>query len=239
MKKILTIITGVLFACMVNAQETDNVAKWDFPVRYGTPEWEKLESFEERMMAYNIPDELIRKISTPELVKVCLAYPEWRLIHAFDDRRTGLSYIMSQFNGFHELLSRRDATKELIRVYAKMDPLAIEDDWTAVQKGRYVFNISYVELMLSVRRVIENLDEQDRQALSNEVVLKYRQKKQRPDVYGLWELSPIAGLGLNIIDRDGEFSKNDAKLRSLKQHFITDDMEVLDRIFESVNSQKK
>ena len=43
----------------------------------------------------------------------------------------------------------------------------------------------------------------DRRVLSDEVVLKYSQKRQRPDVYGLWELFPIVGLCLNIIDRDG------------------------------------
>jgi hypothetical protein len=234
MYKFLLIIAIGFLACTVNAQVSENVVTWDYPVNPSTPGWFDL-SFEEKILAYNIPDEILKKISTAELVKVCFAYPDWGIIHAYNDRITGLSNLMRQFNGFYELVDRKDAAKELIKYYAGMDPLSIGKDWTDVQKGFYCFHIYHIELLLSVRRIIDQLDDRDRQVLLDEVALKYNQKKQRPDVYGVWELSPVAGLCLNIIDRDGENSKNDTKLLSLKRNFVTDDMKVLDSVFELAN----
>ena len=146
--------------------------------------------------------------------------------------------MISQFNGFQELFSRNDAVKELIKVYSNVDPLAIGKDWTLLQKGNYSFQINCIELLLSHGMIIEKLDVQDTQTLLNEVVRKYNQKKQLPDVYSLWSLSPTAGLCLCILDKDGNFSKNDVKLLSLKRTFLSEDIEVLNKVVESVNSNK-
>ena len=201
---------------------------WNFPVNPSTPEWKGLKSYEEQLQAYNIPEEMIKEISTEELLKVCLAYPEWGIINAFNSRRIGLNNMMSRFNGFRELLAREDAAKELIKVYSNIDPLAIGDDWTLLQKGEYSFQINCVELLLSHGRMIDKLDAQDIQNLQNEAILKYEQKKQLSDV-SLWDLSPTAGLHLSLLDKNGEFSKNDTKLLLLKFYFMAEDIEVLDR----------
>ena len=240
MKSRILIIIFCLFACVLNAQTTDEKrTTWDYPVKPGTEEWKKLKSYEEQLSAYNIPNEIIKIISTAELVKICLAYPEWGVIDAFNNRRIGLNNMMSQFNGFQELFSRNDAAKELIKVYSSVDPLAIGKDWTLLQKGNYSFQINCIELLLSHGMIIEKLDVQDTQTLLNEVVGKYNQKKQLPDVYSLWSLSPTAGLCLCVVDKDGYFSKNDAKLLSLKRTFMSEDIEVLNKVVESVNINKK
>ena len=49
------------------------------------------------------------------------------------------------------------------------------------------------------------------------------------------QLSPIAGLSMSLINRDREFPRNDVQLLSFKRYFITDNIEVLDRVVESVN----
>ena len=233
MYKFLLIIAISFLACTVNAQVSESVVTWDFPVRYGTEEWKTLKSYEEQLLAYNIPDEIIKKISTAELVKVCLAYPEWGVITFFNDLSQGLVMIMQNFNGFYELIDRKDAAKELIKVYSTLEPLAIRKDWTLEQKMRHNFHINHVELLLSLNRVVEQFDDRDRQILLDEVALKYNQKKQLPDVYWLGNLTPTARLCLKIIDKDGELSKNDTELQLLKYYTNTSDIKVLDRVFES------
>ena len=236
-KKLLffSIIVLDLFVCIVNAQtESEKKLTWDYPLRYGMPGWETLKTYEERLNAYNIPVEIIKNISTEELINVCLAYPNFKVIHAYNDRRTGLNKMMRHFNGFTELFARNDAAKELIKLYSKVDPLAIGDDWTLLQQGRYGFYINYIELLLAHEMIIEKLDEQDTHVLLNEVAAKYQLKKQRSDVYALWGLSPTAGLCLSILDKSGEFSRNNDKLLLLKQTFMSDEIAVLDSIVESI-----
>jgi len=235
--KNLFIIFLIMVSFAIKAQ--DNNLTWNFPINPSTPEWKELKSYDEQLSAYNIPERMIKNISTPELVKICLAYPEWGIINAFNDRRIGLNNMMSQFNGFSELFARNDAAKELIKVYSRLDPLAIGKDWTLLQKGNYSFSINCVELLLSQGLIIDKLDEQDIQVLLDMAVLKYESKKQVPDVYSLWSLSPTAGLCLSILDKDGKFSRNNKKLLSLKQTFMTEDIEVLDSVIGLANHSEK
>jgi len=224
-------------AFVANAQTiAETKITWNFPINPDTPEWKELKSYEEQLLAYNIPEEIIKSISTQELVKVCLAYPEWGIIEAFNNRRIGLNNMMSHFNGFHELFARTDAAKELIKVYSTLEPLAISKDWTLLQKGLHGFHINCVELLLAHSMIVEKLDAQDTQILLDEVILKYRKKKQLPDVYSLWGLSPTVGLGLSLFDKDGSFSKNDTKLLSLKSTFMCEEIEVLDRVMRTVDN---
>ncbi|MBK7133895.1 MAG: hypothetical protein IPH69_14065 [Bacteroidales bacterium] len=88
------------FVCYLPAQESK---VWDYPVHYGTAEWSKLSTFQERLKAYNIPENLIQNMTTEDLVKTCLEYPEWLLISGFNNFQTGYSAIRSVFNGFREL----------------------------------------------------------------------------------------------------------------------------------------
>ena len=152
------IVLFSLVTCVINAQVIENNVTWDFPVNPSTPEWKELKSYEEQLLAYNIPNEMIKKISTSELVKVCLVYPEWGVIDAFNDRKVGLNNMMSHFNGFRELFTRNDAAKELIKVYSTLDPLAIGKDWTLLQKGEYSFHINCIELLLSHGMMIDKFD---------------------------------------------------------------------------------
>jgi len=84
----------VLITFTMNAQEKAPV--WDFPVRPGTEEWKKFTSIEEQYAAYNIPTDLLQRISTAELVQTCLKYPEWGLMYAFQLDKTLLYSIINK-----------------------------------------------------------------------------------------------------------------------------------------------
>ena len=204
-KNPLTVVQGIVvltlclfcsFTNFLNAQSPT----WDFPIKPGTAKWLELKSYEEQLLAYNIPDEIIKDISTSELVKICLNYPEWGVVNAYYNRRIGLNNLLGHFNGFIELLNRDDVAKELIKVYSKINPLSIGKDWTLLQQGNFGFQINCIELLLSHGMIIKKLDSQDTLILLDEVVLKYKNKKQLPDLYSLWDLSPTAGLCLIVLD---------------------------------------
>lgn len=194
---------------------------------------ENLKGYDEQLRVYNIPDDIIKEISTAELVKTCLNYPEWRLINAYNDRRIGLSNVLGLFNGFHELFIRSDAAKELIKVYIKMNPLAVNRSWNPLQKGTYSFQFICIEMLLSHGAIIEKLDDTNARMLLDEAVSKYRKKQQIPDTYSLWSLSPTAGLCLNILDKDGTFVKNNLDVQSFQRTFLTEDIELLNKIIDA------
>jgi hypothetical protein len=227
----------LLFSLDSLAQQLD--VGWDYPIKPGTNEWKNLKSYEEQLNSYNIPSEIIKKISTEELVKTCLAYPEWRMINAYSDRQAGLANVIGLFNGFHELLVRHDAAKELIKVYVKMDPLVIDRNWTSLQKGTYSFQFTCIEMLLSHGVIVRQLDETNIRVLLNEAISKYKSKKQMEDMCSLWYLSPTAGLCLSILEKDGLLIKSNSDLQLFQQTFMTEDIEILERIIEESEKRIK
>jgi hypothetical protein len=213
----------------LNAQDK---VKWEYPINPSSIEWKNLETYAEQLQAYNIPSEIIKKISTEELVKTCLSYPEWRLINAYTNRHIGLSNIIALFNGFNELFLRDDAAKELIRVYVQMDPKMIDLTWSSLQKGIFSFQFVCIEMLLSHRAIIMKLDSTDIRLLMDEAVSKYKNMAQASNFYSLWDLSPVAGLCLSILDKDGVFINNYPDLRFFQRTFMTEDIATLNRIIE-------
>lgn len=227
MKKLL-----LLFLLIQNISFAQEEIVWDYPIKPGSEEWKTLKSYDKQLQAYNIPQEILKKISTAELVKTCLSYPEWRLINAYDNRRIGLNNVTGLFNGFNELFTRNDAAKELIKKYAEMDPLTIGENWIPIQKGDYSFQFTCVEMLLSHPAIIEKLSSTDRRTLLDVAVNNYRRKRQLPEVYSLWGLSPTAGLCLNVLSTDGGIMKNDSDIALLQMTFMSNDIKILDTIID-------
>jgi hypothetical protein len=202
-------------------------------VKYGTKEWKTLKTVEEQFNAYNIPDEIIKEISTKELVKICLSYPEWGLMTAYNDRQTGFFVLMRLFNGFRELFNRNDAVTELLKVYEKLDPLSVDPNWTALQQGRYSFQFTKVEMFLCQKRIVDQLEQADIKNLKETVVLKYQKKKMLPGIYSLWDLSLTVGICLAIIEKENaKLVKSRTDIKPFKQHLMSNDIQFLDTIVE-------
>lgn len=199
-------------------------------------EWKHIKSYSEQLEVYNIPEDIVGEITTEELVKTCPAYPEWRLINAYSNRRIGLANVIGLFNGFHELFKRNDAGKELIKSYLMIDPLSMNPNWTPLQKGSFSFQLTCIEMLLSHDLIINQLSESEINTLLDEAVLKYNNKKQLPHVYSLWDLSPTAGLCLIILQRKGVPWTNDAEVKLFQRTFLTTDIRLLDKII--IESEK-
>jgi len=223
-----------IIACVTNAQSiTEEKVTWDYPIRYGTKEWEALKTVEEQFNAYNIPDEIIKKISTEELVKICLAYPEWGLMTAHNSRQTGFFILIRLFNGFRELFNRNDAATELLKVYEKLDPLSIDPNWTTLQQGKYSFQLTKIEMFLCQKRIFDQLEKVGIRNLKETVVLKYQRKKMLPGIYSLWDLSPTVGKCLTIIEKENpELVNSRTDTKMFKYYFMSKDIQFLDTIVE-------
>jgi hypothetical protein len=222
-----------LSAFVTYSQTTEKKLIWDFPIRYGTNAWNSLKTVEDQFNAYNIPEEIAKTVSTEELIKICLNYPEWGLIHVYNDRQTGFAVIVNLFNGFRELLSRKDAPEELLKFYNSIDPLNIDESWTDLQKGLYSFQFTKIELFLAQKIIINKFDKSTIQKLRTSALSVYQKKKQRLDVYSLWDLSPTVNVCLSIIENNyAELVKDQARIAIFRKTLMSEDLKFLDSIVE-------
>jgi len=248
--KMVVISTVIFGGCKNNPMDqTPNIAQageeeltvavlealaWGFPVRYGTEEWKTLKTVEEQFNAYNIPDEIIKTISTEELVKICLNYPEWGLMNAYNSRSTGFSVLVDLFNGFRELFSRDDAASELLKVYEKLDPLAVDPGWTDLQQGEFGFEFTKIEMFFNQKVMIDKLDNEGLKSLKKIATEKYQNKKMMPKMYSLWNLSPTAGIFVYIIEKENAslLENRRSEINSFKYYMMSENIQFLDSIVE-------
>lgn len=164
---------------------------WDYPIHYGTPEWAKLNTFEEMLKAYNVPDSLLKNMTTKDLVETCLKYPNWVLITIGDTYQEGYDIIRKLFNGFRELEKRPDAATELIEIYCKMDPKEIIKFDTPTEQGTFGLQLTFIELLISQNKILGTLNKDSKTFLVNALITNYDIKNDLNSYYSMHSLLPI------------------------------------------------
>lgn len=210
MKKIILFL---LIAIPIISFAQNQKATWDYPVKPGSKEWLKIADFTKRLELLNIPETLLKGISTEELVKSCLNYPEFQLIFTRNDLQSGYNFIRSSFNGFVELESRSDGGKELLKVYAGYKPDAFDLNSTDLEVGKFMSKIAYIEILMAQTEILNKLNPGDSKELMTICSQKYKVKKDRQKYYG--------GIGLQttalIIARQQDKKLINAKIKHGEQ----------------------
>lgn len=94
---------------------------WDYPIKPGMEEWKNFKSHQEMANACQIPDDLLSKIPTEELAEICLNYPLFFTMKAFNNLQEGFDQVSTEFNGFQELFKRADSGTILLEIYKNSD----------------------------------------------------------------------------------------------------------------------
>jgi hypothetical protein len=123
---------------------------YDFPVKQESKEWVQLESVEKRIEALQIPDFVLTKISTEGLLETCLAFPYLTDILFCDDYQKGFEALSTEFNGFRELLIRKDLTEVLLKKYQALNSrLTTVRLQKSVEQGKFSFRHFVLEFILT------------------------------------------------------------------------------------------
>lgn len=202
----LFVILSFLFSTELSAQEKPT---WDYPVKPGMEEWAVFETGEQMFNACQIPPDVLNKLSTKELVKVCLNYPLFNDYMAFNDERKGINIIIRQFNGLLELSQRKDGIQELIKAYADYPIISqIQKDITS-EYYHIPYKLSFLELVLSDSIFLEQIDSNELEELRKIAVNKYADKLQNSEVYSLFNIKKTMLLAAVILNKQGKTEKQD------------------------------
>ncbi|HYQ57112.1 MAG TPA: hypothetical protein VEP89_07170 [Draconibacterium sp.] len=235
MKKIVIIL---LFALPVVSIAQKDELTWDYPVKPGSQEWLRVENYFQRLELLNIPDDILSKLSTKQLVKICFEYPQIELIFTKDNILNGISFVSVHFNGFIELSRRKDAGKELLRFYSNFDP---NDYITEDKQGKIEHKKDFIvmELMLSSPVILRNMNEVERTELLNVAYNMYEEKAKYWDKFYSEQISPNLLIMAQIleIDEPSAIIKSEMKdeMEILIQSGITRNAEFVTALINDVN----
>ncbi|MCP4181146.1 MAG: hypothetical protein GY756_25555 [bacterium] len=194
---------------MINAQSK----VFDYPIKPGTKEWAELKTYDEKLNAYNIPEYLLVKMNTRDLVKTCLNYPEFRLMMTRNSLQLGYDYIKSIFNGFRELELRKDAGKEILKLYKNNDPSKIHKCKDLLQKGKYAYKFTCFEIILAQESILKSISKSDKIDIIKNLISNFEMKEKLPKEYSIFDLSPKA-LVLGRLMRIYNYLEFDMKYRN-------------------------
>lgn len=99
-----------------------------YPMTPDNPDWNNLSPSQIWEMN-QLPDSIIKEISTQGLLESCLTFPYYGDIGLSDYHQNMFQYYNDNFNGIYELLNRRDASIVIFDRYKGMSPLCINNNY--------------------------------------------------------------------------------------------------------------
>lgn len=181
------LLLTMVFTPIVQAETPQDTAPSDaynYPVKPGMAEWKVFTSLSEKIEACQIPEDILKNMSTKGLVETVLKYPLLLNFRAFTDLQYGFDQISSYFNGLKELYNRKDAGTELLARYSNMDAAAFKDEWTDLQKGLYAMSFEDIGMQLAQEPILANLTPAQYQELTAEIAKKSQIMQNNTYVYG-------------------------------------------------------
>jgi hypothetical protein len=235
MKKFICIILWILFS-NPNSLFSQNLSAdaYEFPVKPGTPEWYELTNAAQRIEACQIPDLLLLNMSTLGLVETCVKYPLMGEITAANNYIHAFNNILNFFNGFQELLARKDAGEKLLYKYKTMSPESYERNKDSIGIILNVFDYMCIELLLSQDKILSSLDDSSRYELLESTISHYKFKNAELGYGNLSRVTSV-NLVLQIVKKEDiqYFSVNfasDEKYNLFSKNYQFVDAQFLDEV---------
>ena len=179
-------------------------------------------SIQQKFDACQIPDSVLSKLTTKELVELCASHPLNPICYAYNNPMDGAEYIMRNFSGFKELQKREDAADLLLDFYESIDfinvsnspyPITLKGDNNKVYSGS---NILFIELILASGELPSLYNKINMERLDRVSYNKFEQKLERNDTYGVISLSNSLIIQSQGALKSNKLTEND---RGIIQYF--------------------
>jgi hypothetical protein len=152
-------------------------------------------------------------ISTEGLLETCLNFPYLTDFLFANDYQQGVEVLAAEFNGFGELLKRKDLTDVLLKKYKSLITEAANiRSYNSVEQGMFSFRHFILELLLTQDVVFKKLSlEQDKQLFS----LCFEHKKIKNSYSDIF--SNLNALSVNLLYAKKALNDPDFKFESAEQ----------------------
>ncbi len=151
---------------------SDTEQQYNYPItpEKNPEEWKKFETYQEMLVACQIPLNELSKMTTSSLIATCLNYPLYGNLIFQNSLDSGYRKMCSQFNGIAELYQRDDCARELLAFYKSIDLNQL-----MIYEPQAYLRYQWAEMMLSSEIVLTDLNYEERtdllQAVYNNVKL--------------------------------------------------------------------
>jgi len=155
---------------------------WDYLVKPGSEEW-RYSSYAEKLQKNQPPMSLMNKLTTTELLELCMEYPFNMDILLFNNPNVGISKILKESTCWQEYLKREDALSVLLNEYEKRPASRTEISTDKRRKNKTIINTYFLEKIISESSILNNADLGLQKLLLTGLIKKHEGKKSFPNRY--------------------------------------------------------
>jgi hypothetical protein len=118
-----------------------------------------------------------------------------------------------------------------------MNPTAYSRTWTNIEKGNFIFDFLYIEMLLSQKEILASLSMDSRKTLANECLKKYEAKLIEKDLFGLVGLGHTAFIMSNLLSTQNDkgflaTKETNERVKVFHETALLTDFETMTRIRE-------
>jgi hypothetical protein len=207
----------ILFLFLILSVQAQNYV-YDFPINPNTKEWANLKTETERFNAMQIPSELLKSMSTENLIITCINYPAFGHYTAFDNTQDGISRTIKNFNGLQELLFRQDAPSKMLSVYSELS--ISKNDMKDISTDFWGMRICYFELLLANDEIIDKLKDEERIALIKEVQKKISERVENEEYNSVFSLQSCLLIIAKVLEKSNYMDFQNKKKENAEIEFL-------------------
>ncbi|MDR2531398.1 MAG: hypothetical protein LBC82_00955 [Oscillospiraceae bacterium] len=190
---------------------------YDFPYSgEKTPElWGELKTQAERAALCNIPEDVLRNMSTAGLIETCMNYPFFFNFMFFNSPQQGFESIYQAFNGLKELYSRDDVADIILNLNTSLNLQKL-----ITNEKSHALKFNFIQMLSSQDEILNKMTEKQRSELfqiSTNRIVEISEKHS--DVFSVNFVLLLMGRIL-IIDNP-EFAKIVDEHEQIKSFFET------------------
>jgi hypothetical protein len=177
--------------------------------------WKTFNNMEEMIAACQVPDNILKHLSTENLIITCMNYPLFFTYSAYNNELDGIKILMDHFNGFQELRKRDSAAEQLIDYYSEMNVEAAPFDRRA---NNSILHMGYIELVLASEKIPNVFEAQNVAKLEKDASAKLQEKLSHTDLYSIFSVRKSLVLGVEITLQKNMPIKKESK--ALLENFV-------------------
>ncbi len=138
--------------------------------------WKETESRELRGEMLQLPEQMLKNLTTEALVEAVLEYPFFSDVFAFDDIQLGIDVLCNSFNGIEELSTREDNIDILISKYIN-EPVLTAKQANNSNQDNDIFRSNKIEILLAQPDIVGDLSILDASVVSETCIDKLNLKE--------------------------------------------------------------
>lgn len=222
----------IWIAFILNGLPNMSVAQvYDFPIKPGGEKWKALKDHDEMVIASQIKEDILKNIQTLDLLETCLTYPLMMDVFAHDSFKQGFELTYKSFNGYKELINRKDYGIVLFNKFKSILLEEINSKNNEIDRGYFTFYISVLEIMLAQQNFLNQLSFDEKYELLKIISANSKLKNINSMNYGAVGQFTLAYAAANVLYNLNLLHNSDNEIQKFADRMELTNISLINDIF--------